>query len=256
MFKKGDKVTVSESVTPMIGLGNSNTRQIGTIISKEFIKEKGIWGNKYSVDFHNHYYYKPFNPDELILVDYPIENHEYLSARQLKDEGFSARELNKNFDVSLQQLIHIGFSVKELNNAGFSLSELQQTDIQLYEFLNSDFTLRDFYERGFTLQQLDKLFHYVDPKGLYHKHKLTVEEIFKLGFTYEEIREIYKSYKNSQKDIPTGLFEMTPLKQLKKLLNKCKPNIFERRSRKCTYASIQSKKGGKILNKRKSRRHK
>ena len=96
----------------------------------------------------------------------------------------------------------------------------------------------------------------LDPATLYYKYKLTVEEIFKLGFTYEEIREIYKSYKNSQKDVPTKWFENTPLKQIQKLLNKCRPVFYKKRSRECTYKSIQSKKGGKILNKRKSRRHK
>jgi hypothetical protein len=84
--------------------------------------------------------------------------------------------------------------------------------------------------------------------------RLQTLEILKMGYTYDQIREIYKMYKDSQGSVPTGLLEMTPLKRLQTLLNKCKPGIFKKRDRNCTYTQTQSRRGGKFLNKRSRRR--
>jgi hypothetical protein len=103
----------------------------------------------------------------------------------------------------------------------------------------------------FSLAELKEA--HVTPSDLYAVG-LPVEDIFKLGYTYGEIREIYKMYRNSQIGVPARLFEITPLKRLQTLLNKCKPGIVKSRDRNCTYAQTQSRKGGKKTNKRSRRR--
>ena len=201
-----------------------------------------------------------YSLQELNDIGYPLSQLAVcFSAKVLNDFGFSLREL-KDVGLSAKVLKDNGFSIIELNDAGFLLSQLKDAGFSAKELIfkksnhyiysikqlkDARFSDNELYEAGKSLIQ-----EHATPSDLYEAG-YNVEEIFKFGFTYEEIREIYKAYRKNLNGIETLLST-----RIEKLLNKCKRNILLKRDRNCTYAQIQSKKGGKTLNKKRSRRPK
>ena len=152
-----------------------------------------------------------------------------LSFKQLKDNGFSISELMRI--VSLKELLSIGLSFNELKDDGFSIDGLKKAGLSLKELKQAGASPNDFWNVGYS-----------------------IEEIFKLGYTYGDIRNVYKEYKYKVL-VNYQLENFEKLKQLKKLLQKCKPpGFFKHRDRDCTYAQTQSRKGGKKTNKRSRQR--
>ena len=170
------------------------------------------------------------------------------SSNILRDTGLSYDEvIMKGFPlyellsiVSLRELISDGLSFKKLKAYGFSIDKLKETGLSSEELKQAGATPNDFWNeaRGYT-----------------------VEEIFKLGYTYGDIRDIYKQYrdfiKKRYKSESRNPIHFKELNDLKTLFKKCKQpaGVFSRRRDiNCTYTQTQSRKGGKKLNKRSRRR--
>jgi len=166
-----------------------------------------------------------FNFDEF------IKNKHLFSLKEL-NKVFSVKEL-KDAGISINEFIAEGFMVSELNKPGyFNLNDFLQTNAALDGKIPiKNVEILDLIQGGFTVKELQA----AGVKANDLKNVVSVEQMFKSGYKYGEIRDIYKDYKNRVMQSPSSQDQLAKLKELQKILNRCK-DWKGKRNTECTFS--------------------
>jgi ribosomal protein L13E len=98
---------------------------------------------------------------------------------QWRASGKSAdelRELSRRYNITLQDLMNMGYTATDLKNAGFTADELKNSGVTIAELKAAGFTANDLKDAGFTIQDL-------------RNSGFTIQDLTNAGYSLRDLTE-------------------------------------------------------------------